>query len=100
MKIALYTITEGENYGNRLQNYAMQEVLKKHGHSVKTILKESYENDPRMIVKLYLKKILNIKNDGMARRIYSFRQFNKKYLEFDKNKLILNQEYQIGRAHV
>lgn len=93
MKIALYTITEGENYGNRLQNYAMQEILKKHGHSVKTILENSYKNNPRMIAKLYIKRVLNIKNDGIARRIYSFRRFNKKYLKFDKNKLTYNKEY-------
>ena len=28
MKAGIITITTGENYGNRLQNYAVQEALK------------------------------------------------------------------------
>ena len=37
MKIGIITITEGANYGNRLQNYAMQELLKSLGYECETI---------------------------------------------------------------
>ncbi len=37
MKIAIITITDGMNYGNRLQNYALQLILESMGHYVETI---------------------------------------------------------------
>ena len=37
MKVGIVTITELDNFGNRLQNYALQEVLKGFGHTVETI---------------------------------------------------------------
>lgn len=37
MKVGLVTITELDNFGNRLQNYALQQVLRKLGHTVETI---------------------------------------------------------------
>lgn len=37
MKIGLVTITELDNFGNRLQNYALQSVLQELGHTAETI---------------------------------------------------------------
>ena len=37
MKVGLVTITELDNFGNRLQNYALQCVLQELGHTVETI---------------------------------------------------------------
>jgi len=37
-KIGIITMTGGENYGNKLQNYAVQEVIKKLGYSPETII--------------------------------------------------------------
>ena len=37
MKVGIVTITNGENYGNRLQNYATQNVLMNLGCDVETI---------------------------------------------------------------
>lgn len=37
MKTAILTITGGENFGNRLQNYALQEILKSYSETVHTI---------------------------------------------------------------
>lgn len=33
-KVGIITLTRAENYGNKLQNYAIQEVLKKLGFDV------------------------------------------------------------------
>ena len=35
-KIAIITINHGNNYGNKLQNYAMQEMIKKHRNRFST----------------------------------------------------------------
>lgn len=45
-KIAILTINDYANYGNRLQNYATQEVLKSLGFSVQTVVNNTkYENN-------------------------------------------------------
>lgn len=40
MKVAIATIYDNSNYGNRLQNYALQETLKKIGCEVETLVKK------------------------------------------------------------
>lgn len=56
MKIGIYTITEGENYGNRLQNYALHKVLIDRKNNVKT-LKTSQSRDSLVgEIKLLIKK--------------------------------------------
>jgi len=99
-KIAILTINDYQNYGNRLQNYATQEVLKTLGFSVETIVnstmlkkqnnknkiidrinnlrrmttKERYRRITSMLLKyLYKRKIENNK----AKRIESFKNFTK-----------------------
>lgn len=47
MKIGIVTITELDNFGNRLQNYALQQVLREFGHTVETI--------PNLIIYKYRK---------------------------------------------
>ena len=42
--IAILTITDGQNYGNRLQNFALQEVLKKKGYNVETIKRITFRD--------------------------------------------------------
>ena len=53
MKVGIITITDGQNYGNRLQNYAMQEILVQYGFQVETIRRRSSRD---------LKGIKKIKN--------------------------------------
>lgn len=38
MKVGIVTIIDMINYGNRLQNYAMQEVLSEMGEEVETLI--------------------------------------------------------------
>ena len=37
-RIAIFTLYDNTNYGNRLQNYAGQEILKSMGYQVETIV--------------------------------------------------------------
>lgn len=58
MKIAIMTINDNDNYGNRLQNFALQMKLESLGHSVITIDNKTYK-----VKKKYLRRIYNkIKN--------------------------------------
>ena len=60
-KVAIVTIIS-QNYGNRLQNYALQETLKKGGVEVETIPlthKSNFERQIKFVVKKVLAKIIN-----------------------------------------
>lgn len=88
-KCALLTITDGTNYGNRLQNYALQEVIKSLGFQVDTIKRETSHDLPakvRMIsdIKYLVKKIIgwNIYDEGKRLRTKKFKRFNKEYISF------------------
>lgn len=79
-KVALITIFDMDNYGNRLQNYAAQEILK-----MKNVYVESIININRTFsFKYYLKRILK------AIRYHNFCKFNKN-INFAKNKVNLNK---------
>ncbi|MBE7064478.1 MAG: polysaccharide pyruvyl transferase family protein [Ruminococcaceae bacterium] len=94
MKIGLVTISQGENYGNRLQNYAMQEVFKKLGHSVETI---SYGEDVRVSAKRLL--IHFFKANILKQKIHKlikhdrFYLFNKRMINFSSTRYICGKEF-------
>ena len=76
--VGIITINDNDNYGNRLQNYAVQNVLEK--NKVKSI---TLKNNPTLNYKnLFLLRILKfiLKN---KRKSNIFR--NKKFIEFNKN---------------
>lgn len=80
-KIGIVTMFGLFNYGNRLQNYAMQQVLQKKGFDVSSIvLKEDskkYNSSFRNIAKWLLTKVINNKNTYHIKRGLSFVQFQK-----------------------
>lgn len=61
MKIGISTIIDYENYGNRLQNYALQEVLVNLGHEVETI-----KNNTNVPKKSRKARIISSLKDGSA----------------------------------
>jgi len=88
MKVAIITITGGDNYGNRLQNYAVQTILQEKGIYANTI--RNYQNIKKVkifkikkIIKEIIKKISGYKKyDNTLNRQRSFELFNKKYINF------------------
>lgn len=87
-KCAIITITSGTNYGNRLQNYAVQKVLQDIGLEVETLINE--ENNDNYIYKL--KRIIKLtffrkKYKKIFQRIDNFDKFNKQYIDFSKFKI-------------
>lgn len=77
--IGIVTITVDSNYGNRLQNYAVQQVLKTLGKEPETLfIKESFIQKIKDILRILTgrRRFSLIKK----RRDFRFRGFNKKYL--------------------
>jgi hypothetical protein len=66
-KIGIITINDYNNYGNRLQNYASQEVLKTLGFHVETIVTSNNSYSEKKIS--IIKKIQNIREKS-AKQIY------------------------------
>lgn len=86
MKVAIITIADGQNYGNRLQNYALQEVLKGIGCEVVTLKRKNYhdKNTVTRFIKRNIKRILG-RPYGKYRVIRKrhFDEFNSLYIQFD-----------------
>lgn len=93
MKIAIVTITD-MNLGNRLQNYAVQQILKSYNLEVETLIKpQNYRNiklkdriKNTFIDKISLFSNFFIKNIKLKRR-YNFINFNKK-IKFSNIKIV------------
>lgn len=79
-RIGIITIYDNNNYGNRLQNYALQEVLKSNGCEVETLKNNVTLNDRDKFLyrklKYLVKKIVRHKNKN-TKRYKSFDEFNK-----------------------
>lgn len=86
-RIAIFTLYDNTNYGNRLQNYAGQEILKSVGYQVETIV--DIPNKIRLKTwiwrKLYFLQQVKRKEKNLVlwhrmRRIENFEKFNEKYI--------------------
>ena len=75
-KIGIITIIDNNNCGNRLQNYALQEVLKKLGNDVYTLKNETFLNwnEKYFIGKL---RFLNKRIKSIYKTNIFFKKFNK-----------------------
>ncbi len=89
MKVAILTITDGQNYGNRLQNYALQFVIKNLGCEVHTIkiLTSRDTNKPEKALhdfKQIIKHLLGYSNATFyqRKREDKFNRFNREYVSF------------------
>ena len=91
-KIAILTINDNDNYGNRLQNYAVQECLKKFNNLVETISN---------IKGRYGKKIIIYKIKDIVKKLPLI---NKKYTRYNNfmkfNKNINCSKYHIDENHM
>lgn len=74
MRCAIITFTYGDNYGQRLQNLAMQEMLKDYFDEVFTIK----QIPPKKSLKEKIKCLLNLYKKQLKKRHNSFQIFDKK----------------------
>lgn len=103
-RVGILTINDYKNYGNRLQNFATQEVIKSLGFEVETIvnktdvierknrntnklnrLKRVIQMDPKIIYDKLIKKIKFIINKDRIsktrqKKIENFKKFTNKYI--------------------
>lgn len=84
-KVGIVTITIGINYGNRLQNYALQEVIKNFGYSVETF--ENIYQEKKLISKISRNISLFKKKKKFKQKLNKFKLFNEKYIKFSKYKV-------------
>lgn len=97
MKIGIVTIAHGANYGNRLQNYAVQEVFKSIGCETETI---AYDTEYISTVKLRF--IHFIKAKLLKKQIYhmqkkdKFQLFNKRKIKFSKKMYVSPELFDIS----
>lgn len=98
MKIGIITFTEGSNYGNKLQNFALKEFLStKYNADVVTIRNKLNNNSSYNMLKMKIKWLIpSKKHIKFWKRDFSFSKFNKIYLNFSKKKLT-NRVKNIGK---
>ena len=88
MTVAILTITDGANYGNRLQNYALQETIKNLGFEVETIKRKTFRDKTGIarvieLVKMVVKRCFGKNyNYYYEQRRKKFSAFNDKYIKF------------------
>lgn len=91
-KIGILTINDNNNYGNRLQNYAVQETLKKRNFNVETI------NNQKDIVGI---KVLNKKIKNILKKFFQVKDSTKRYNYFiNFNKYIKFSKFSIDLNHI
>lgn len=99
MKIGIVTITGESNYGNSLQNYAVEHTLQKLGCETVTLISES--ETCWSIVKSILYSILRDENhtyiksfkEPLMKRKRRFWKFNRKYLNMKVEKNFENYDF-------
>lgn len=93
MKIGIITLIGMDNHGNRLQNYALEQVLKDMGHDVKTIYVNRQTNPIKRTVYRYFSYNgkLEMRNIDDICREHNFRKFSKMnsfYIQYGNNGII------------
>lgn len=91
MKIGIITIIDYFNYGNRLQNYAVQEILKSMGLTVETIINTQRSSNKNTSNKL--KKLSKLKNKNIMSILKAIKR--RLFLIINKKKIssLNNEKY-------
>lgn len=86
-KIGIVTITnDGYNFGNRLQNYALQTVLERMGYEVETLNRPIRENqrDWWRNIKMVLHYLIPLRRQIVHIKAKKFFFWNKRYIHWSK----------------
>lgn len=109
-KVAIVTIIDNNNYGNRVQNYAVQEVLKKINCQPETIInwpETNKANDSMGEIKqtIYRKlrdikrKIKYLTNNKARKRYKCFKKFNEENMILSKNTITYKNAEKIQKKY-
>lgn len=92
MKVGIITITQGCNYGNRLQIYAVQQVLKDIGIESRLIKNNTGINSLTYKIKSIVKYLINYKDyRDELKRYKSFNKFDREYIQISD--VVLDENY-------
>lgn len=101
-KVAIITLNGYYNYGNRLQNFALQEIIKQQGYDVETILHHELQpNSSKNMIIRNIKRLFRLENfninqlrmkisnklladnkkNAIQYRIPEFKKFTEKYIK-------------------
>lgn len=100
-KIGIVTLYGNNNIGNKLQNFAVQEILRKRGYDVRTIIGELEEDDDKskiIKIKRFLIRIF-ISLGWESRRLKKYAldlKRTRKFEEFSEKYLILGERINIA----
>ena len=90
MNVCIVTITELENFGNKLQNFALQEELKELGVQVDTapnLINYEYRRKKSFVIKQIIAGVLH-KNlrwrIAVLKKKHEFSKFDSRYLTFSQ----------------
>lgn len=91
-KIVIVTLFDDNNIGNRLQNYALQQVLLKEGLDV-TVLDNGYTTSPKLkdIIKYYVKGFCGI---------FGFEEYKKQYQKYVSNRRKRNANLKFDKSNI
>lgn len=81
-KIGIITFTDGDNYGQRLQNLAVQEIVKGLGFEPYTIRQYKSFRKRIKILKQYINSILNRTWLSTYKRHNAFKEFDDAYINY------------------
>ena len=85
------------NYGNRLQNYALQTVLERCGHNVEALRREAgFQGNAKSKLKA-VKRDIGLLTKHKGDRLGAFKKFNKKNLSFSR-KVVSKEVVSAGLA--
>lgn len=88
MKVGIVTFTDGTNYGQRLQNLAVQEILKSHGYDVCTFKIRRPDYGLFSFLKRNIKSMAQFSEFIAERkRKKSFERFNREYIRFYEHEI-------------
>lgn len=94
-KVAILTINDDYNYGNRLQNYALQEFLK-----MNNIIPETINNQENLYNRNYIRRLKRFAGI-VYKKFISKNNLHKRYINFLKfNRRIKYSNYLIDTKHI
>lgn len=83
-KAAIVTIIDNDNYGNRLQNYAVQKIIESLGYEAETLKNDITINTKKKFIIRLAKFVLNRFKFKKSERNKYFYEFNK-FIKFSHN---------------
>ena len=82
MKLGIVTFTYGDNYGQRLQNFAVQETLKTFAEEVCTIPQKPRHVSKKTRIKRFLKQAATGTLSVSRKRREAFRNFDRNFIRY------------------